>query len=218
MVGAHLDSWHTSDGATDNADGVATVIEAFRILKTLGIEPRRTLRLALWGGEEQGLLGSRAWVTQHLAGPEKQAERDQLSVYFNLDNGYPPISGFYMEGNEAFRPIMEAWLKPLAELGAATASPEDIGATDHLSFKASAFPGSRPSRTTPTTTSAPTTPTWTPPTRAAGGAEAGVGGDGDGALPGGDARPEGPAVSLPSPQPLMPWRSSSATTSPRLAA
>src|SRR5205085_11318120 len=77
MVGAHLDSWHTSEGATDNADGVATVIEAFRILKALGVAPRRTLRLALWGGEEQGLLGSRAWVTQHLTGPEKQAERNK---------------------------------------------------------------------------------------------------------------------------------------------
>lgn len=141
MMGAHLDSWHTSEGATDNADGVATVMEAFRILKALGVKPRRTIRLALWGGEEQGLLGSRAWVAQHLTGPDKQAARDRMSVYFNLDNGYPPISGFYMEGNEAFRPIMEAWLKPLGELGATTATPKGIGATDHLSFKAVGVPG-----------------------------------------------------------------------------
>ena len=97
MVGAHLDSWHTGTGATDNADGSATVIEAMRILKALNIRPRRTIRAALWAGEEQGLLGSRAYVAQHLAGDKNKAARDKFSVYFNLDNGYPPISGFYME-------------------------------------------------------------------------------------------------------------------------
>jgi Zn-dependent M28 family amino/carboxypeptidase len=141
MVGAHLDSWHSAVGATDNADGVTTVMEAFRILQALGVKPRRTIRLALWAGEEQGLLGSRAYVQQHLTGPDKQAERDKLSVYFNLDNGTVPIYGFYLEGSEAARPIMEAWLKPFADLGATTATLKGIGATDHLSFKAVGVPG-----------------------------------------------------------------------------
>lgn len=141
MVGAHLDSWHTADGATDNADGVATIMEALRILKTLGVQPRRTIRVALWAGEEQGLLGSRAWVAAHLAGDANAAVREKLSVYFNLDNGYPPISGFYLEGNRAMQPIMEAWLKPFADLGATTATLQGIGATDHLSFKAVGVPG-----------------------------------------------------------------------------
>ena len=100
MVGAHLDSWHTGTGATDNADGSATVMEAMRILKALNIRPRRTIRGALWAGEEQGLLGSRAYVAQHLAGDKNKAARDKFSVYFNLDNGFPPISGFYMEDND----------------------------------------------------------------------------------------------------------------------
>ncbi|MEO8678794.1 MAG: M20/M25/M40 family metallo-hydrolase [Vicinamibacterales bacterium] len=141
MVGAHLDSWHTGTGATDNADGVSTILEAFRILKTLGVQPKRTIRGALWAGEEQGLLGSKAYVDEHLAGDKNKAARDKLSVYFNLDNGYPPISGFYMEGNEPARKIMEEWLKPLANLGAIIPSPGHIGATDHLSFLAVGVPG-----------------------------------------------------------------------------
>ncbi len=141
MVGAHLDSWHTAEGATDNADGVATAMEALRILKTLGVQPRRTIRVALWAGEEQGLLGSRAWVAKHLTGDTNATAREKFSVYFNLDNGYPPISGFYLEGNRAFQPIMEAWLKPFADLGATSATLQGIGATDHLSFKAVGVPG-----------------------------------------------------------------------------
>ena len=141
MVGAHLDSWHTGTGATDNADGVSTVLEAFRILKTLGVQPKRTIRGALWAGEEQGLLGSKAYVDEHLAGDKNKAARDKLSVYFNLDNGYPPITGFYMEGNDPARKIMEEWLKPLANLGAIIPSPGHIGATDHLSFLAVGVPG-----------------------------------------------------------------------------
>ena len=134
MVGAHLDSWHTGTGATDNADGVATTMEAMRILKALGVRPRRTIRAALWAGEEQGLLGSKAYVAEHLAGDKNRAARDKFSVYFNLDNGFPPISGFYMEGNEAARAIMTEWLKPVSSLGAIMPSPGHIGATDHLSF------------------------------------------------------------------------------------
>jgi carboxypeptidase Q len=141
MVGAHLDSWHTATGATDNADGTATVLEAMRILKALNIRPRRTIRAALWAGEEQGLLGSKAWVAQHLAGDKNKAARDKFSVYFNLDNGYPPISGFYMEGNDPARVIMTEWLKPLAGIGAIMPSPGHIGATDHLSFLEVGVPG-----------------------------------------------------------------------------
>lgn len=141
MAGAHLDSWHSATGATDNADGVATVMEAFRILKALGVKPRRTIRLALWAGEEQGLLGSRAYVQQHLAGDAHAQARDRLSVYFNFDNGFPPITGFYLEGNAAAKPIVEAWLKPLADLGVTDTTTGRIGATDHLSFKAVGIPG-----------------------------------------------------------------------------
>lgn len=141
MVGAHLDSWHTAEGATDNADGVATAIEALRILKSAGVQPRRTIRVALWGGEEQGLLGSRAWVARHLAGDANAAARDHLAIYFNLDNGYPPISGFYLEGDAAMQPIMAAWLKPFADIGATIATPNHIGATDHLSFRDVGVPG-----------------------------------------------------------------------------
>lgn len=141
MIGAHLDSWHTASGATDNADGVATTMEAMRILKVLGVRPRRTIRLALWAGEEQGLLGSKAYVEKHLAGDKNSAARDKFSVYFNFDNGYPPISGFYMEGNDPARLIMQEWLKPLANIGAIMPSPGHIGATDHLSFIAAGLPG-----------------------------------------------------------------------------
>lgn len=141
MVGAHLDSWHTGTGATDNADGVATAMEAMRILKTLGIRPRRTIRVALWAGEEQGLLGSKAYVAEHLAGDKNKAARDKFSVYFNLDNGFPPISGFYMEDNEPARVIMADWLKPVANLGAIMPAPGHIGATDHLSFLDVGIPG-----------------------------------------------------------------------------
>lgn len=141
MAGAHLDSWHSAVGATDNADGVTTVMEAVRILQALGVKPRRTIRVALWGGEEQGLLGSRAYVQKHLAGDANQKAREQFSVYFNLDNGIVPISGFYMEGNEPAARIMAAWLKPLADLGATVITPKGIGATDHLSFKAVGLPG-----------------------------------------------------------------------------
>jgi hypothetical protein len=141
MAGAHLDSWHSATGATDNADGAATLMEAVRILKALNVQPRRTIRMALWAGEEQGLLGSRAYVQQHLAGPANAAERDRLSVYFNYDNGFPPISGYYMEGNQAAKPIVEAWLKPLAPLGVTATTIGKIGATDHLSFIAAGVPG-----------------------------------------------------------------------------
>ncbi len=141
MAGAHLDSWHTATGATDNADGSAAIMEAFRVLKALNVRPRRTIRGALWAGEEQGLLGSRAYVAEHLAGDKNRSAREKFSVYFNLDNGFPPISGFYMEGNEPARLIMAEWLKPVAGLGAIMPSPGHIGATDHLPFLEVGVPG-----------------------------------------------------------------------------
>ena len=116
-------------------------MEAMRILKALNIRPRRTIRAALWAGEEQGLLGSKAYVEQHLAGDKNKAARDKFSVYFNLDNGYPPISGFYMESNDPARAIMAEWLKPMANIGAIMPAPGHIGATDHLSFLDVGVPG-----------------------------------------------------------------------------
>ncbi len=141
MLGAHLDSWHSAPGATDNADGVATTMEAMRILQAIGVAPRRTIRLALWGGEEQGLLGSREYVQRHLAGDENRTRRDNLSVYFNHDPGTGPIYGFYMEENSAAKPILDAWLEPLRDLGARRNVIDKIGSTDHLSFIRAGIPG-----------------------------------------------------------------------------
>lgn len=135
MVGAHLDSWHSSPGGTDNADHCAVVMEAMRILKVLGVKPRRTIRIALWGGEEEGLLGSREYVERHLAGDENQEARDKFSIYLNLDPGAGPVYGFFLEGNEAIKPIFEAYLKPFEDLGATVLTLDGIGSTDHVPFK-----------------------------------------------------------------------------------
>ena len=134
MLGAHLDSWHTGTGATDNADGSAAAMEAFRILKAIAVQPKRTLRLALWGAEEQGLLGSRAWVEENLAGEANTAAREKLAVYFNIDPGKGAIYGWYLENNTALRPIFDAWLEPFKDLGARRNVLQGIGSTDHLSF------------------------------------------------------------------------------------
>jgi carboxypeptidase Q len=131
LVGAHLDSWHTATGATDNADGAAAVMEAMRILTALNVRPRRTIRVALWGGEEQGLLGSRAYVNQHL---RDEAARRSISVYLNDDPGTGPTYGFYMEKNEAAKGIFDSWLEPLRELGVRRNVIEGIGSTDHVPF------------------------------------------------------------------------------------
>ena len=136
MLGGHLDSWHAGTGATDNADGAAAVMEAFRIIKASGLQPRRTLRLALWSGEEEGLLGSKAYVTSHLEGASHQAERDRLDLYLNIDPGYGPIYGWYMEDNLAAKTIFDAWLEPWKDLGARKNVPQGVPSTDHLSFKA----------------------------------------------------------------------------------
>jgi carboxypeptidase Q len=144
MIGAHLDSWHTGTGATDNADGSTTVIEAMRILKTSGLRPRRTIRVALWGGEEQGLLGSRAWVSEHLAGEKNQAVRDKMDVYFNIDNGTGPIYGWFAQNDATAKQIFDTWLEPLKEMGARRNALEAVGSTDHLSFIAAGVPGFNP--------------------------------------------------------------------------
>lgn len=144
MIGAHLDSWHTSVGATDNADGSTTVIEAMRILKAIGARPRRTIRVALWGGEEQGLLGSRAWVAQHLAGDQNAAARAKMDVYFNIDNGTGPIYGWYLQNMESVRTLFDRWLEPFVDLGARKNIIEPVGSTDHLSFIDQGVPGFNP--------------------------------------------------------------------------
>jgi Zn-dependent M28 family amino/carboxypeptidase len=144
MIGAHLDSWGAATGATDNADGAATVLEAMRILKAVGARPRRTIRVALWGGEEEGLYGSRAWVAQHLSGSGNQAAREHMSVYLNIDPGYGPVYGFFMENNQAAKSIFDQWLAPLTDLGARHNVIAGISNTDHLSFMAEGVPAFNP--------------------------------------------------------------------------
>jgi carboxypeptidase Q len=138
LVGAHLDSWHTANGATDNGDGVVAVMEAMRILAALGAQPRRTIRVALWSGEEQGLLGARAYVAQHFA---TAAARDRLAVYLNDDPGSGRTLGFYMEGNAEAKRIFDAWLEPLRDLGVRRNIIEGIGSTDHVPFNDIGLPG-----------------------------------------------------------------------------
>src|SRR6266705_1774755 len=137
LVGAHLDSWHTATGATDNADGVTAVMEAMRILASVNARPRRTIRVALWGGEEQGLLGARAYVDQHL---RDDASRSKISVYLNDDPGTGLTYGFYMENNEPAKRIFDAWLAPLRDIGVRRNVIEGIGATDHVTFNQVGIP------------------------------------------------------------------------------
>ena len=144
MLGGHLDCWHTGVGATDNADGATTVMEAIRILKAIDARPRRTIRVALWGGEEQGLLGSRAWVQQHLAGAANAQARDKFDVYFNIDNGTNAIYGWFLQNNEAAKPMFDTWLEPLKDYGARRNVIEPVGATDHLNFVNAGVPGFNP--------------------------------------------------------------------------
>jgi hypothetical protein len=158
MLGAHYDSWHSGTGATDNAAGSAVCLEAVRIIQALGLKPRRTIRVALWGGEEQGLLGSRAYVSQHFGrrigaqGNRQEAQNtpvqleikpahEKFAGYFNLDNGTGNIRGVYMQGNEAVRPIFRAWLAPFKEMGATTLTISNTGGTDHLAFDGVGLPG-----------------------------------------------------------------------------
>jgi carboxypeptidase Q len=144
MLGAHLDSWTGGTGATDNAAGSAVCLEVMRILKTLDLKMARTVRMALWTGEEQGLLGSRAYVKEHFADRESMAlkpEHARLSGYFNLDNGTGKIRGVYLQGNDMMRPLFEAWLAPFKDYSADTITIRNTGGTDHQSFDAVGLPG-----------------------------------------------------------------------------
>jgi hypothetical protein len=144
MLGGHLDSWQGATGATDNAAGCSVMMEAVRILKALGVKPRRTIRIALWNGEEQGLLGSRGYVKNHFADPatmELKPEHQKFSSYFNIDNGTGKIRGIYLQGNEKVKSIFQKWLEPFADLGATTVTISNTGGTDHQSFDAVGLPG-----------------------------------------------------------------------------
>ena len=167
MLGGHMDSWHSGTGATDNGAGVAVGMEAVRIIQALGLKPRRTIRIALWTGEEEGLLGSKAYVAQHFGRIEtptttasatpgggdgapatpptpaliKMPEYDKLAGYFNLDNGTGKIRGVYLQGNESIAGLFRQWLAPFRDLGAETLSLSNTGGTDHLSFDGIGLPG-----------------------------------------------------------------------------
>ncbi len=139
MLGAHFDSWHTGTSATDNTAGSAVMMEAMRILKTAGVPLRRTVRLALWGGEEQGLIGSRAYVKAHFGDPatsQRTPEHAKLSGYFNLDNGTGQIRGVYLQGNEAIGPVFRSWMEPFRNMGVTTVTIRNTGGTDHQAFDA----------------------------------------------------------------------------------
>ena len=151
MFGAHFDSWHTGTGATDNASGSAVMMEAARILletiKESGIKPRRTLRMALWTGEEQGLLGSRAYVAENFADfngfrvNSLKPEQKKVSAYYNLDNGTGKIRGVYLQGNDKVSPIFREWLSGFKDMDASTLSISNTGGTDHLAFDMIGIPG-----------------------------------------------------------------------------
>ena len=164
MLGAHLDSWHTGTGATDNAAGSAVMIEAMRILKSLNVTPKRTIRIGLWSGEEQGLLGARGYVAQHFAGRAEptdpaqaklpawqrttdkgalipKPEHARISAYFNMDNGTGKIRGIYAQENAAVAPIFAQWLTPMHDLGATTVTMRNTTSTDHIPFDEVGIPG-----------------------------------------------------------------------------
>jgi carboxypeptidase Q len=151
MVGGHFDSWHAGTGATDNGAGSGVMLETMRILKTTGVKLRRTVRIGLWTGEEQGLLGSRAYVKQHFAdwepdGPDREKikilpEHAKLDAYYNVDNGSGKIRGIYLQGNEAVAPLFSQWMEPFHNLGMTTLTIRNTGGTDHLSFDAVGLPG-----------------------------------------------------------------------------
>jgi len=144
MLGGHFDTWHAGTGASDDGAGCAVAFEAMRILKALGVQPRRTIRMALWDAEEQGFVGSRGYVTNHFfdrTKKEKKPEYDALSAYFNFDNGSGRIRGIYAQANSAVVPIFEAWLGPVKDLGAATVTLRNTGGTDHLPFDGAGLPG-----------------------------------------------------------------------------
>jgi Zn-dependent M28 family amino/carboxypeptidase len=144
MLGGHFDTWHTGTGATDNSAGSAVMMEAIRIITAIGLKPRRTIRIALWGAEEQGLLGSRAYVKEHFADRETMALKPahgKVSAYYNVDNGTGAIRGVYLQGNEAVAPIFRTWMEPFHSLGMTALTPRNTGGTDHLAFDAVGIPG-----------------------------------------------------------------------------
>jgi carboxypeptidase Q len=144
MVGGHFDSWHMGTGATDNGAGSAVAMETMRILKSLNLKMDRTVRMALWGGEEEGLLGSRAYVKEHFANPETMkttAEHDGFAGYFNIDNGTGRVRGIYLQGNEMVRPIFEQWFAALKDVTPGVITVRNTGGTDHQSYDAVGLPG-----------------------------------------------------------------------------
>ena len=146
MIGAHFDTWHASPNASDNTAGCAVALEAARILKAIGAQPRRTIRVALWGGEEQGLHGSREYVHAHFGNPKDpkigvKPDYDKFSVYFNQDYGAGAFRGIYLQGNEYARRVFAAWMKPLRDLGFTAISIQSVGSTDHVSFDTVGLPG-----------------------------------------------------------------------------
>jgi hypothetical protein len=148
MLGAHFDSWHAGTGATDNAAGSAVMMEALRILKATGLPMKRTVRIALWSGEESGLLGSRAYVRNHFGVPGDttgtapvKPEHEKFSGYFNVDNGTGKIRGVYLQGNAAVGPIFEEWMKPFNSMGTGSVTIRNTGGTDHGSFDNAGLPG-----------------------------------------------------------------------------
>jgi len=144
LLGGHMDSWHASTGATDNGTGTVVAMEAIRILKATGMKPRRTIRVVLWSGEEQGLLGSRGYVKNHFGDRltmKLKPEHKKVSAYYNLDNGAGKIRGIYAQGNYEAEPIFKEWLQPFAELGASTVTIKNTGSTDHIAFDEVGIPG-----------------------------------------------------------------------------
>ena len=145
-IGGHFDSWHSGTGATDNGAGSGVMLEAMRLIKSLNLSPRRTIRIALWTGEEQGLLGSAAYVRQHFGtrdstGFHPTDEQKRFAAYFNVDNGSGKIRGVYLQGIEAERPIFDAWMAPFADMGMKTLTISNTGGTDHLSYIGVGLPG-----------------------------------------------------------------------------
>ncbi len=143
MIGAHLDSWQAGNGATDNAAGSAVMMEVMRIMKTIGVQPKRTIRIGLWSGEEQGLLGSRGYVKNTFmdASGKPNEAHQKFAGYFNIDNGTGKVRGIYLQGNEACKPIFTKWLAPFNDLGASTVTISNTGGTDHQAFDAVGLPG-----------------------------------------------------------------------------
>lgn len=146
MLGAHFDTWHASPNASDNTSGVAVALEAVRILQAVGAKPRRTIRIALWSGEEQGLFGSRAYVKRHFGDPRDSTvgtkpDYERLSAYFNQDYGAGQYRGIYLQGNELARAQLAAWMAPFRDFGMTTVSNQSVGSTDHVAFDEVGLPG-----------------------------------------------------------------------------